>query len=264
MKTGSAWALILGSSSGFGEAISLELAAEGYNIFGVHLDRKVTQPKVDSIINLIKSKNVAVQFFNVNAADDIKRKGVIESIEKTLIATNSALRILVHSIAFGTLRPFISDNEKEFISRAQIEMTLDVMANSLIYWVQDIVSKKIMSAGGRVFAMTSAGSHRVWHDYGAVSAAKSALESYIRQLAVELAPKGITANAVCAGVTDTPALRKIPGHEKMIEIASQRNPSGRMTTPSDAAKAIVALSHEGTNWITGNIINVDGGEDIAG
>ena len=65
-------------------------------------------------------------------------------------------------------------------------------------------------------------------DYGAVAAAKAALESYIRQLAMELAPAGITANAILAGVTDTPALRQIPHYEKFIEVAK----SGIPTTAS--------------------------------
>jgi NAD(P)-dependent dehydrogenase (short-subunit alcohol dehydrogenase family) len=112
--------------------------------------------------------------------------------------------------------------------------------------------------------MTSAGDHVVWKSYGAVSAAKAALESHIRQLAVELAPLGITANAIKAGVTDTPALRKIPGNAAITGAAQARNPSGRLTTPQDVARCLVALAAEGTEWMTGNVINVDGGEDVAG
>ena len=67
-----------------------------------------------------------------------------------------------------------------------------------------------------------------------------------------------------AGVTDTPALRKIPGNEKMIEIATGRNPSGRLTTPQDIAGLIGLLCHEEAHWLTGNVLGVDGGEDIVG
>jgi enoyl-[acyl-carrier-protein] reductase (NADH) len=145
-----------------------------------------------------------------------------------------------------------------------MDMTVDVMAHSLVYWVQDLVSRGLMREGGRVFAMTSSGGHRVWPTYGAVSAAKAALESHVRQLALELAQMGITVNAVRAGVTDTPALRKIPGHEKMIEGAQERNPFHRLTTPADVAAAMVGLSQPGAHWVTGNVIGVDGGEDIVG
>ena len=145
-----------------------------------------------------------------------------------------------------------------------MDMTLDVMAHSLVYWTQDLVQRKLMRKGGRVYAMTSAGSSVIWKSYGAVSAAKCALESHCRQLAVELAPLGITANAILAGVTDTPALRKIPGNEKMIEEMTARNPHGRLTVPEDIGSAIALLSRPEAAWITGNTLRVDGGENIAG
>lgn len=112
--------------------------------------------------------------------------------------------------------------------------------------------------------MTSSGGTRVWSGYGAVSAAKASLESHIRQLAMELAPLGITANAIRAGVTDTPALRKIPGNQEIVQTAQKINPSGRLTTPEDVAAALVVLSRPETYWMTGNIIGVDGGEDVVG
>lgn len=265
MKSKNLWALILGSSSGFGEAISIEFAKAGYNIFGVHLDRKNTMPNVGKIIKSIKSMGREVYFFNVNAADDGRRRIVIEDIKKITNYKEGVVRIFVHSIAFGTLKPFLSLNDTlENILKSQLEMTIDVMANTLIYWVQDLIRENIMSSGGRIFAMTSAGSQRVWKNYGAISSAKAALEAHIRQIACELAPLGITANAIKAGVTETPALMKIPGHKEMIKLAKEHNPSGRLTQPIDVAKAILALSSEETYWITGNIINVDGGENIAG
>jgi NAD(P)-dependent dehydrogenase (short-subunit alcohol dehydrogenase family) len=109
-----------------------------------------------------------------------------------------------------------------------------------------------------------AGGHRVWTEYGAVSAAKAALEAHIRQLAVELAPMGITANAIQAGVTDTPALRKVPAHEVMIAKSLANNPHGRLTTPEDIAAVIAVLALPGTAWITGDVIRADGGEDLMG
>ena len=180
------------------------------------------------------------------------------------VGAGSMVKVLIHSLAFGTLKPYISDNPKLAINQSQMEMTLDVMANSLVYWVQDLVNHKLLVNGSRIYALTSAGSHRVVPNYGAVSAAKAALESHIRQLATELAPLGITANGIRAGITDTPALRKIPGYEDLIGGASANNPSGRMTTPKDVADAIVTLATGTTHWITGDVIGVDGGEDITG
>jgi enoyl-[acyl-carrier-protein] reductase (NADH) len=145
-----------------------------------------------------------------------------------------------------------------------VAMTMDVMAHSLVWWVQDLLRAGLLENFARIFAMTSAGSRSAIPNYGAVSAAKAALEAHIRQLALELAPAGITANAILAGVTDTPALRQIPNHDQIINVARQRNPHGRLTRPEDVARAIAVLSHPGTYWMTGNVIQVDGGENSVG
>jgi NAD(P)-dependent dehydrogenase (short-subunit alcohol dehydrogenase family) len=260
------WALILGASSGFGAATSLALARAGLNVFGVHLDRKATLPNVERLAGEIGALGRQARFFNVNAADPEKRAEVAAEMERILRARGElgALRVLLHSLAFGTLKLFVADPMKEAVTKAQMDMTLDVMAHSLVYWTQEVVGRGLMGAGGRIFAMTSAGGARVLPFYGPVSAAKAALESNIRQLAAELAPQGITANSIRAGVTSTPALLKIPGNEEIMRRATERNPSRRLTTTADVARAIVVLSHPDTYWITGNVIGVDGGEEIVG
>jgi NAD(P)-dependent dehydrogenase (short-subunit alcohol dehydrogenase family) len=260
------WALILGASSGFGEATSLACARAGLDIFGVHLDRRSTLPNVERIVGQIEALGRRSCFFNVNAADPDKRAECVAAMQRILDERGQmgSLRVLLHSLAFGTLKLYVTDPVKEAVAPAQMDMTLDVMAHSLVYWTQEVLSRGLMDRGGRIFAMTSAGGTRVLPYYGPVSAAKAALESHVRQLAAELAPRGITANAIRAGVTDTPALQKIPGHEAIMETARRRNPAGRLTTPEDVARAIVVLSHPDTYWITGNVIGVDGGEDVVG
>ncbi len=262
----SGWGLVLGASSGFGEAAVLALAAAGLSIVGVHLDRKATLPNAERIADEIRRLGREALFFNVNAADPARRAEVLDAVQSHLDARGEAgrLRVLLHSLAFGTLRLFVTEPIKEAVSKDQMDMTVDVMAHSLVYWTQDVVTRGLMGPGGRIFAMTSAGGTRVLPSYGPVSAAKAALESHCRQLAMELAPRGITANAVRAGVTDTPALQKIPGAGTLKSVAASRNPAGRLTTPQDVAKAIVAFSHSGTYWMTGNVLGVDGGEDIVG
>jgi enoyl-[acyl-carrier-protein] reductase (NADH) len=72
----------------------------------------------------------------------------------------------------------------------------------------------------------------------------------------------IAVNAILAGVTDTPALRKIPGNIPMVEVAKRKNPRTRLTTPEDVAKVISLLCKDGGEWISGGLVHSDGGEDV--
>jgi enoyl-[acyl-carrier protein] reductase III len=253
------WGIILGASSGFGAATARAFAKAGMNILGIHLDRKSTLDNVKVLEEELLSCDVKCKFYNVNAADEIKRKEILTEMESEI---KGKVGLLFHSLAFGSLLPFIDTDGKGQLSKSQMDMTIDVMANSLVYWSQDLASKKFFNDNASIYAMTSAGSSRVWKSYGAVSAAKSALESHCRQLALELAPQKVRVNAILAGVTDTPALRKIPGNDSMIETARKRNPMGRLTTPEDVANAAVALSLPALAFMTGNVIRIDGGENI--
>jgi NAD(P)-dependent dehydrogenase (short-subunit alcohol dehydrogenase family) len=253
--------LILGASSGFGAATARAFAQGGRDIIGVHLDRRSTLDRVERLRSDIEACGQRVLLFNLNAADDQKRTEILNQISDFL--GTEQISVLIHSLAFGTLKPFVPrDPESRGASRKQLEMTIDVMANSLVYWVQDLVERKLMGEGGRIFAMTSMGSHQAWADYGPVSAAKAALESHVRQLCLELAPRKITINAIMAGVTQTPALDKIPSAETIMNKSRDRNPHDRLTLPEDVAACLVELARPGTYWMTGNVIRVDGGEDF--
>jgi enoyl-[acyl-carrier protein] reductase III len=265
------WALILGASSGFGEATALALAAAGYNICGVHLDRRQGMQRVASIRERIAGEGREEAFFNINAADDEQRARVLAALAERFAGARSAgrqpyVRVVLHSLAFGTLKPFLAADAEGSISRRNMEMTLDVMAHSLVYWAQDTWRAGLLDDGSRIYAMTSEGSSRVVASYGAVSAAKSALESHCRQLAMEFARlgSGVTVNAIRAGVTKTPALMQIPEAQDLIDHATKRNPMGRMTTVDDVAQAVVRLSEDGLHWLTGNVIGIDGGEFVSG
>ncbi len=265
------WALILGASSGMGEATAITLAKAGYNICGIHLDFRAALAHVAEVKEAIAATGAEALYINMNAADDAKRAAALETLAERFDRSRAAgrdpyVRVVMHSLAFGSLVPFLSDDPKEGVDRKKMEMTQDVMANSLVYWVQDLWRGGFLGAGSKIYAMTSEGSTRVVPSYGVVSSAKAALESHVRQLAMELArhDTGATANCIRAGVTVTPALLKIPEAQTMIDITMKRNPTGRMTTPQDVADVILALSGEGTGFINGDIISVDGGEYITG
>lgn len=260
------WAIVLGASSGFGAATAKAWSRAGFGIIGVHLDLRGSIAAADAVRAEIEASGSPVVFHNVNAADDVKRASVIEATQRLFEERRAAgeqpfVAAFLHSLAFGTTLPFIATEEGgRELTRKQLEMTADVMAHSMLYWVRDLYHTGLLGHGSRLYAMTSEGAILAVPTYGAVSATKAALEAHVRQLALELAPQGITVNAIRAGVTDTPALRRIPGWEHLAAVAAERNPSGRLTRPEDVADALVALASPLTRWMTGGVIGVDGGE----
>ncbi|WKX70524.1 SDR family oxidoreductase [Streptomyces sp. XD-27] len=256
------WALILGASSGMGLATARELGRAGVNVVGVHFDTAEGQEKAAVAQEEIRSGGVQAHFFNANAASPRTRDELVPRIAE--LTGEKGVRILMHSLAFGTLVPFLPADDTPGLTSRQMTMTLDVMAHSLVYWTQDLFGAGLLRKGAKIYAMTSAGDVKVTANYGAVSAAKCALESHVRQLALELAPTGIAVNALRAGVTVTPSLERIPESERLIAYAADTNPHRRLTRPEDVAEAVVLLSRTESSWITGNVIGVDGGEILTG
>ncbi len=263
------WALVLGASSGFGAATARALARAGMNIFGVHLDPRRTLARAEAVIADIEAVGRRAVFFNTNAADVRRRERVVRSMREVLVQASEAgegsadmVHMMVHTLAFGSLRPLIADDPDSAVNQSQMEMTLNVMAHSLVYWTQDLVQAGLLGRGSRVYAMSSLGSQRVSSHYGPVSAAKAALEAHTRQLAVELAPRGIAVNCLMPGVTDTPAFRAIPGHDAIYEQVLAHHPAGRLTRPEDVAQTLVVLADPRLTWISGAVIPVDGSEAV--
>lgn len=253
------WALVLGASSGMGQATALALAAEGVHVFGVHFDTGARAESVAVLVKELRSYGVQAEFVNANAASASTRAQVVSRLAD--LSGGAGPHIVLHSLAFGSLVPYLPRGTwAKGITQKQLEMTLNVMAHSLVYWVQDLRAADLLARGAKVFAMTSAGVRQALPSYGAVSAAKSALEAHVRQLACELAPYAVAVNALRAGVTVTPALEQIPEHEEFVASVTRANPHGRLTSPDDVAEAILLLASTDSSWITGNTIGVDGGE----
>ncbi len=155
-------------------------------------------------------------------------------------------------------------SETDFLNEEDFSRTIFNMGTSLLGWVQDLFERKLFADDARVFGLTSEGNQIAWRGYAAVAAAKVALESLARSIAVEYAPYGIRCNVIQAGITETPALAAIPGSDHMKAQAQMRNPFHRLTTPIDVANAIYLLALDEAAWVNGAVIRVDGGEHISG
>jgi NAD(P)-dependent dehydrogenase (short-subunit alcohol dehydrogenase family) len=168
----------------------------------------------------------------------------------------------VHGLQGVTSAPEYSADA--FLEEEDMARTIHSMGTSLLGWTQQILERGMFANDARVFGLTSEGNTVAWKGYAAVAAAKVALESVSRSIAVEMAHFGIRSNIIQAGVTDTPALRMIPGSGHLKAQAVTRNPFGRLTKPEDVANVIYLLSQPEAAWINGEIIRVDGGEAISG
>ena len=255
------WVLILGCSTGHGGATAKRLAKDGYGIIGFHFDRGDVKKEAESLKQKISTiNNGKVHFWNINAASVETMDQYIPKIAE--ITGGSPVKLLLHSIAFGTTTNFFSDKP---VTQKQMDMTVHVMSNSLLYWTQKLFSKDLLGDGSRVVGLTSEGNYVAMDGYGPVSVAKVAMEAIIRQIGWELGKYGITANAVQAGITPTRALTKITDNwEKWVKKTKRRNPMQRTTTPKDIANTISLLLRSEADFINCSIIYCDGGEHRSG
>lgn len=254
------WAIILGGSSGLGLATAKKLARHGMNICIVHRTRKTDLPDVENAFAEIANIGVVLKQYNIDATNPDKRQYVIADLQEQLGQTGR-VRTLVHSIAKGNLKPMISADQP-YLRNDDFALTVEAMAISLYDWAKDVLNAALFAPDARILSFTSEGSTKAWKNYAAVSAAKAALESISRSMALELAPLGIRSNCIMAGVTDTASLQRIPGSDKLLALSQQRNPFSRLTTPDDVANVAYLLCKDEAAWINGAIIPVNGGEHL--
>lgn len=255
------WAIILGGSSGMGLASATQLAKSGMNLCLVFRERRSQLKILETELDKIRTETgVQIITFNKDAINPEVMVEVVAEIKEQLSGA-LCVRLLLHSIARGNLKPLGSE-EKLNLTSFDFELTIDAMALSWYRWTKALIKAELFAEDARLLAFTSEGSHRAWKGYAAVAAAKASLESLMRAMALEFAPLGLRCNVLQPGVTDTPSLRMIPGNEKMIEAAQNRNPFGRLTAPQDVGRVVELMCRDEAAWINGAIIPVDGGESI--
>jgi enoyl-[acyl-carrier protein] reductase I len=251
----------LGGSSGLGLATAHKLAKHGFNICIVHRNRKSELPAIEKEFLLLKNEGIDLLTFNVDGLKEAERNTIISTL-KQHFGTTGKVRIFVHSVAKGNLKPMVSE-EKTSLKNDDFRLTIEAMAISLYDWTTALFEAKLFASDARIVSFTSEGNTKAWKNYAAVSAAKTALEAITRNIALEFAPYGIKANCIQAGVTDTASLRAIPGSELIKAHSLLRNPFKRLTTPQDVANVVYLLSKDEAAWINGTIIPVDGGEHLS-
>lgn len=183
-------------------------------------------------------------------------------LEALVGAADRLLEAGVDGVQGIATRPAYSHDA--FLDEEDLARTIHSMGTSLLGWTQACLGRGLFAPDARVLGLTSEGNTIAWKGYAAVAAAKVALESIARSIAVEMAPYGVRCNVIQAGITDTPALRLIPGSAHLKAQARLRNPFGRLTTPEDVADVVYLLCRDEAAWINGAILRVDGGEHVSG
>ena len=239
-------ALITGGSRGIGKGVALELASRGIDIaFNYHRSHQaaaVTHQEIEAM-------GVRCMRVKANLSDGNKVKHLVSQVGSEF----GRLDILVNNAASGIQRPAEELEEKHW------DWVMGINAKAA--WLCSIEASKLMSTGGHIVNITSLGSQRVLQNYFSVGTSKAALEAVTRYLAVELAPKGISVNAVSGGYVDTEALNHFPNREDMLA-SGERNPAGRMVTVQDIAKMVAFLCTTDAEMVRGQVIVVDGGNSL--
>jgi len=230
---------VTGGSRGIGRAIALRFARDG-----------ATRVAIGYLRNDRAAEETAEELRALGAEPVLVRGNVTSDRVLAEVAALGPLDALVHNAATGVIRPALETEDKHW------DWTVNANARALLQLAR--VAAPQMPAGSSIVAISSLGAQRVLENYILVGTSKAALESLVRYLAVELAPRGIRVNAVSGGVVETGALDHFPNREEMLE-AGASNPVGRLVEPEDIAGAVAFLCSPDAEMVRGQTVIVDGG-----
>jgi enoyl-[acyl-carrier protein] reductase III len=232
--------LVTGGSRGIGKAIALRFAELG-----------AARVAIGYMRNDTAAEQTADDLRSAGAEPLLIRGNVTSERVLAEVESHGPWNVIVHNAATGVIRPALETEDKHW------DWTLGANARALLSLAR--VAAPTMPEGSSIIGISSLGSTRVMENYVLVGTSKAALESLVRYLAVELAPRGIRVNAVSGGLVETGALEHFPNKQDMIRAAQERTPAGRMVAPNDIAGAVIFLASEDADMIRGQTLIVDGG-----
>ena len=232
--------LVTGGSRGIGKAIAIRFAELGAGRVAIGYLR-----------NDRAAEETAAELRALGAEPVLVRGNIAGERVLVQLSELGPLDAVVHNAATGVIRPALEVEPRHW------DWTLNANARAFLTLARAVVPS--MPAGSSMVAISSLGSTRVLENYVLVGTSKAALESLVRYLAVELAPRGIRVNAVSAGIVETGALEHFPNRDEMLAAGRDRTPAGRMVEPGDVAQAVVFLCSPGAEMVRGHTLIVDGG-----
>ena len=242
-------ALVTGSGRGIGRAIALALAARGCNVVVNYVRRRADAEATAAAIEALGVRALVVK---AHVGEEAAMRGMVEEATAKL----GGVDILVANAASGVQRPVL-----EIEARAW-DWTLNINARSILVGAQAVAPHMQARGWGRIIAISSLGSQRVYTDYAAVGVSKATVEALVRYLAVELAPQGIICNCINPGLVETEALEHFPRKDDMLAHAKATTPTGRLVAPTDVAELTAWLCSDAAAQIVGQTIQMDGGYSL--
>jgi len=237
-------ALVTGGTRGIGKAVALKLVHDGIRDIIINYVQDDDSAKVTTNeIQKLGARCIAVR------ANLVYPQKIVELFSH-IRESYGRLDILVHCAAFGAFKPLHK------IKPNQWNLSMDINARAFLLCVQQ--SLELMKEGV-VIAVSSLGSQKAVPNYGVIGVTKAALESVIRQLAMELAPKGIRINGVAGGFVKTGSSKQFPEYEGLVMKVIENTPAGRLGQPEDIADVVSLLVSDNARWMHGQTVIADGG-----
>ena len=239
-------AVVTGSGRGIGRGIALGLAEAGADI--VVTARR--QHEIDAVVGEVESRGRRA----IGIAGDVTDADFVRQLAE-------------RAAEFGSLAVWVSNaggsEHKGTYALADMpdeHWDAQLALNLRPHFVAAKACAAVMEPGSSLIGISSTASLGASPRFGAYGAAKAGMNQLTRTLAVELAPKGIRANAIAVGIVPTESLRTIGGIEDdQLPRLVKAVPLGRLGTPEDIAAAAVYLSSPAGSWVTGQTIVVSGG-----
>lgn len=252
LRLGGRTALVTGGASGIGRAICLRLANEGARVFAADVNVAGAQ-QTASDIRQSDGLATAIEL-------DVTDFKAVGNVVATIRSSNSPLDVLINCAGWDRMEPFMANSE-EFWSKV-----IDINLRGTIHCCRAVLDDMCARGSGKIVSISSDAARVGSTGEAVYSACKGGMISFSKSLAREVARHRINVNVVCPGPTDTPLIRAMAaeGSDRLVDALVRAIPFRRMAEPAEIAAAVAFFASPDADFITGQVLSVNGGLTMAG